>query len=671
MIAWLAPVGGLAVLAGVPLAIHLLSRQSRRERPFPALALLFRASGGRARISALRERLAMMARILALIALLLAASAPVLRTTWSTPGAPVVVVIDASASMRQRVNAASAWTAAIGTAGRLADELAPRPLQLLVAGVPLRRSAPKPESDRGSVRALLADAQPGWGAGSLETAIAAAITTLNNRGDLYVITDGSRNALAGVDATALPSGIAWHQISVCDGSLGNANYAVRAIAVEPGSGRVGQPLNVRAEVANFSNTTAELTVRLDLGGDAREQHLSIAPGSSASFARAFTPTVAGRLDLDAAIVARDGSALGTSDALPEDDRRCGTVTVVAGEPLRLYTDADQRDQVGVARPLLAAARAAGLLVTVRPGSSIAGDLRDSDGSMLVITAGLAGGSPTTETGTALLEHLRHGGVWMQVTASDADARLTAAGIDPPAKPGALVDLSSKPRGLLLGARKLDHPLTAGLLGREPLLARLEAWRYRPAPPQPGSTVLLGWADGSAALALRPIGPGWWVQLGISPADGDTSLAALEVLPLVIAHLSDVGGLRRLADAAVPCDSVRRAITARDPSGKTLGTSSETADGSVRLDHPGRWMLDGAAVAVAIPAGESDLRPMAEVLATPGEHSAAAALAGLGDRPLWPWCLVAVAVLLASELLLVGGLPQRIKPAASLRNSSAP
>ena len=83
------------------------------------------------------------------------------------------------------------------------------------------------------------------------------------------------------------------------------------------------------------------------------------------------------------------------------------------------------------------------------------------------------------------------------------------------------------------------------------------------------------------------------------------------------------------------------------------------------------MLDGAAVAVAIPAGESDLRPMAESLETPGAHSAAAALAGLGDRPLWPWCLVAVAVMLAGELLLVGGLPQRSTPTVSPRIPGVP
>ena len=297
MIAWLAPIGGLAVLAGLPLVIHLLSRQTRREWPFPALALLRRATGGRAQISALRERVALLLRMLALAALLLAAAAPVWHASWVGSDAPVVILIDASASMHQRVGATDAWTEALGTASRLADETAPRPAMVFVAGSPLRRSSPQPEADRGALRALLADARPGWGAGSLDAAVAAALSSMAGRGDLYVITDGSRNALAGVDPGALPSGIAWHHVAVTGGG---ANCAIRAIALEPGGARVGRPLQVQAEVANFGPEAAALTVRLTIGESCTEQPVTVPPGGSVTVSRTFVPERAGVLPVEVA-----------------------------------------------------------------------------------------------------------------------------------------------------------------------------------------------------------------------------------------------------------------------------------------------------------------------------------------------------------------------------------
>lgn len=640
MIAWLAPIGGLAALAALPVVVHLLSRRIRSERPFPAIALLARAVGGRARVGPLRERLALVARILALIALLLAAAAPVLRGSAAAAGAPVAIVVDASASMHQRGGGSSAWTRAVGAASRLADEVSPRPVLLLVAGSPVRRSASAPDADRGALRALLGEAQPGWGNGSLDSAIAMAVEALHGGGDLYAITDGSRTALAGIDPAALPAGIAWHHVAVAGGE---DNLAVRAIAVEPGTAIAGRPLHLRAEIANHGRSAATATVRLTIAGTATTHVVTLPAGGSASAEREVTPEQAGALEIEAALVTGDG------DALPEDDRRWGVVPVETAQPVRIYSDADPLDATGVARPLVSACTAAGLAAVVRPGAALR-ELSATDGRAIVVTVGLA----RADGGDGLLDHLRHGGVWLHVIASDADAKIGAAGIEPPARPGAVVE----PRqGLRLGLTHLDHPLCAGLQGREPLLGRLEAWRYRPAPPLSGSTSLLAWGDGSVALALRPVGPGWWVQLNASPADADGNLAALELLPLIIAHVGEVGGPRRLADAAVACGTVVAASSANAPDGAVVRID----DGAARIDAPGRWLIDGQPRAAAIPATESDLRQAPVEKNGHGEaarQDLAAALAAANDRPLWAWCLLAAAVLANAELLLAGGLPTR-------------
>ena len=682
MIAWLAPVGGLALLAGVPVMVHLLSRRTQRERPFPALRLLQKVVGGRARVSALREKLALLARMLALIAMLIAASAPVWRGTWTSSGAPAVIVLDGSASMHQRSGGTSAWTRGVGVANQLADKLSPRPILLLISGTPLRRSAATADTDNGALRALLTSTSPSWSSGTLDSGIAAGLEALSHGGDLYAITDGSRSALAGVDPSAFPAEIAWHHVVVAGGEN---NCAIRAVVIEPGTAVVGRPLRVSAEVVNHATRPARLTVRCTIGGQALEQELELAPGTSGALDRSFTPLQAGPLAIEAAIVAGNDD-----DALAEDDRRNGSIIVAAGRPLRLYTDTDPSDQSACAKPLLAAAAAAGLSTSVRPGAALPGDLTDGDSALLVVTAGLA----QADAGGALLEHLRRGGVWLQVTTSDADARLVASGVGGPATPGALVDLSSRSHGLRLGEQHLNHPLSSGLHGREPLLARLEAWRYRPAVPTAGSTVLLAWADGSSALALKPVGPGWWIQLGIGPADGDSTLAALEVLPLIMAHLAEVGGVRKIADAAVACGTSVRGnqatflassfLPATESnslvgSGKIQGTIQGTS-GTVRLDLPGTWLVDDKPRAVAIPAAEADLRQTSgNRNPKPGgsgaHENSRTAIGQASDQPLWPWFLLAALALFSVELLLVGGLAGGVvaqsRATASVREVSRP
>ena len=658
MIAWLAPVGGLALLAGVPVVVHLLSRRTQRERPFPALRLLQKVMGGRARVSALREKLALLARMLALISVLIAASAPVWRGTWTSSGAPAVIVLDGSASMHQRSGGTSAWTRGVGVVNQLADKLSPRPVLLIISSTPLRRSGAIPDTDNGALRSLLTSTTPSWSSGTLDSGIAAGLEALGHGGDLYAITDGSRSALAGVDSSAFPAGIAWHHV-VVDG--GQGNRAIRALAIEPGTALVGRPLRVSAEVVNNSAVPAHLTVRFTLGGQALEQDLELAAGATGALDRSFTPLHAGPLAIEAAIVAGNDD-----DALAEDDRRSGSILVAAGRPLRLYSDTDPTDQSACAKPLLAAAAAAGLTTSVRPGAALTADLTDGDNSLLVVTAGLA----KADAGAALLEHLRRGGVWLQVTASDADARIVASGLTAPATPGALVDLSSRSQGLRLGEQHLNHPLSSGLQGREPLLARVEAWRYRPAVPTAGSTVLLAWADGSSALALKPVGPGWWVQLGIGPADGDSTLAALEVLPLIMAHLAEVGGVRKITDAAVACGTSVRGNQATAPDSTVVSGSG----GTVRLDLPGTWLVDGAAHAVAIPAAEADLRQTPSNGTDAGGAGAAengqTAIGQASDQPLWPWFLLAALALFSAELALVGGLVTQ-RTAFSTATSPAP
>lgn len=649
MMSFLAPAAlGAAVFAALPIVIHLLSSRAATRRAFPALAFLRRAHAGTARRGRLRDLLVLLLRMLFILALVGALSAPVMRLIGGA-GLPAVVIIDASASMQQRHQGAALWDHALATAARLGDELADRPVIALIADTPLQRSSLVPTLDRGAYRALLATAKPGWSAGANDQALVLALGLLTGGGDIFLVGDGSRGMTSGIDPQAIPAGIALHLV---DAGGGGDNQAVRAIALEPGVAVVGRPCTVRGEVVNHGAVSATLGVAVVLGDERRTCSITIPPGTSATVAETFSPTRAGEVPVSVAIVTRDA---GASDHLVADDRRDGAISVRPSLPVVIYSDADPAAVDGPLKPLLAGLGAAGLSPTVLPGAQL-GDLGPMVGDLAVVmTVALA--SPPD--GRALSAHLLAGGALLQVLVSDGDAALGGAlgGLDPPLLPLPPVDLSTRRRGLMLGELSLDHPLLDGLRGREPLLRQIEAWRYRPATLGTVATRLLAWEDGSIALAERRIGAGRWLALAISPADRDSNLAALEVLPLITARLGQVLLPRGRDDCALACGSTV-------PSAVPLVGADErlipVVDGACRLDQPGLYRAGERLIAAAIPGLESDLRqvppPVGGERARAGDGSAI--IAAATPQPLWHWLLMLAIVALIGESALTAFLRSR-------------
>lgn len=643
MMSFLAPAAlGAAVLAALPIAIHLLSNRAATRRVFPALAFLRRVHAGTARRGRLRDLLLLAVRMLFILALVAALSAPLLRLIGGA-GLPAVVIIDASASMQQRHQGAALWDHALATAARLGDELADRPLIALIAGTPVQRSSLAPSLDRGAYRALLTTAKPGWGAGANDQALALALALLTGGGDIFLVGDGSRGMTSGIDPQAMPPGVTLHLV---EAGGGGDNQAVRAIALEPGIAVLGRPCTMRGEVVNHGSSAANLTIATALGDERRTRTTSVPAGSSVTVAETFTPARAGEIPVSVAIIARDA---GASDHLAADDRRDGAISVRPSLPVMIFSDADPAAVEGPLKPLLAGLAAAKLEPSVFPGAQLT-DLGHAAGELAVVmTVALA--KPPTD-GRALSAHLLGGGALFQVLVSDGDAALggTLGGLDPPLLPLPPVDLSTRRRGLLLGELSLDHPLLDGLRGREPLLRQIEAWRYRPATLGTVATRLLSWEDGSVALAERRIGAGRWVALAISPADRDSNLAALEVLPLITARLGQVLLPRSRDDCAVGCGtSVPSTVPVQAADGRMI----PLVDGACQLDAPGLYRAGERLIAAAIPGLESDLRRVAPPVG--GERTRAGdgetIIAGATPRPLWHWFLLCALVLLALESTL--------------------
>lgn len=641
MISFLLPAAAaLTALATAPLVIHWLTRRRAQPRAFPAAGLLARATGGLARINRLRERLTLALRCIAVVLVGLAAAGPLLSGLGSS-SRPVAIVLDASCSMRQLSDGATAFARGRATAARLADAVAPRPLLALLANGLALRSSPAPQPGAGTAKALLAEAQPGYGDGDLAGAVVAAAQALGGPGDIFVVSDGSRSALAGVDSGNLPAGVSLHLI---DAGGGGANHGVVAISAEPGLAVAGLPLLLRARIANYTAVDAVVPVRLACGSSSRSVDLPVPAGGSALIELTVTPPDAGWLTAVAEIPG--------GDALPEDDRREAAVQVVPALTAVVAGDGSRSDPAGALRPLAAGLAAAGFAVRLADGPALAAGAAQS--SILVATAGLNG----REAESALTAHLAGGGTWLHVLVSEADTTLRPGGAAAPAEPGARADLAADGRSPLALARaRLEHPLFEPFAGRESLLGEVTALRLRltPGGAASGAEALATWADGSVAVGERRLGAGRWLLLNASTAGVDTSLARSEAWPLLCGRIAALCAAPKSADAATPAGTSLALPWLNDPAGSRL----DARDGRLRLDRPGLWRGDaGRAVAVAVPAAESDLRRIGGP--TGPTRSTETALAEAERRPLWPWLLALAAVCFAAELLVAGGV-RRIRP----------
>jgi hypothetical protein len=657
VISLLAPLGlGLAALAGAPLVIHWLTRQRTVVRVFPALALLRGADAGRSARNRLREWLVLALRGLALLACALAAAGPRFDgLLLGSSAAPVVVVLDASASMQQVVGGATAFERARALASQVVGSAAPRPVGLVVAGGP-QPIRVAPSATPGPALAALAEATVGNGDGDPAGALAAAAALLSNGGEIVVVSDLARTSTAGIDPAALPPGCVLRLLDAGPGAGSTPrNRGVTALGAEPALAVAGRPLTVTARISSCSTQPETVAVRLQAGATVAVREVTVPPGGSADARLEFAPEHAGWLEITA--------ELPGGDALAVDDHRSGALEVRSELVAVLVTDQRRDDPLGAARPLAAALTAAGF--SVRPADS-AGVL--PSGAAVIATVGLRATPPSLTA--AISTVLASGGAWLQVVDSEADAALAAA--TPPAgtpapAPVALgrsIDVSAQERGVMaLGAVRLEHPLLAAFVGRDQLLRGFTAWRYYlSAAPAPDAEVILAWADGTVACAERPVGAGRWLLLNASPAAAASQLAGAEAFPLLLSRLPAAVLPTRAARLAVDCGGRIPALgELRDPNGLALAV----LDGGQVLPLPGIYRAPGGRlVAAAVPAGESDLRPLdAALLPTGAVRGGSAA----GPAPLWPWLLLLAAAFLVAESLLAGRVS--VGPRVSAKGSA--
>jgi hypothetical protein len=370
----------------------------------------------------------------------------------------------------------------------------------------------------------------------------------------------------------------------------------------------------------------------------RVAELNVPAQGSATASVSFTPESSGWIAIEA--------ALPGGDALADDDVRHGAIEVLPALTALVAGDEDRDAPDGALRPLAAGLAAAGFQVRVTDAAGLA----DAPTAAVIATAGMRDASAAN----ALRMRLDAGACWLAVLGGPGDAALAAAVGTPPAPLGERVDVSTQERGSQrLREARFDHPLLTRLDGRQELLRSIAGFRYSltPGGPAADATPLLAWADGTVALAERPIGAGRWLLLNCGTAAIDSTLARSEAFPLI---------LSRLPAAMLPPQATALARpTGGEVAGLALtdaaGTAVPAPDGRARLERPGLYRAPGGAlVAAAIPASESNLRPLDPALYRLTAHRLGAAPA-IEPSPLWPWLLAAALVLFAVEMLIARGV----------------
>ncbi len=262
---------GLAALAAVPVAMHLLRRDTRRRIAFPAIRYLRSARDRSARAVKLRDRLLLLARVGLVAALAVAAAAPLAGSGEASDHEPsdVVLLIDNSGSMNRLAGDAT-----------LLDRQRDRALIVLENAGPSDRFWIVPAIGPAVPRASAAEASSALdqveetdAAADLGAAVREAVRLLPARDDRYreivVLSDFQRSAFP-QPTFVVPDDIGF-LISRIQASV--SNDAVIGITAEPpGPGGEG------AVVANLWTSERET------GSDTVEARL-VVDGETASIAR--------------------------------------------------------------------------------------------------------------------------------------------------------------------------------------------------------------------------------------------------------------------------------------------------------------------------------------------------------------------------------------------------
>lgn len=685
--------GALAV--ALPVVFHLIRRTSREKIPFSSLMFLQPSPPRMTRKSRLEHILLLLLRCLVLALLALGFARPFLQRPASADaaggaGARIVVLVDASASVRQeglwaeaKVRAAATLKKA-GPADAVTLALFDRTVKVLVSFE--QWSAASPGERAAFAIKRLDEATPGWSGTQLGGALLNAVELLEEkpaRGQrtlaarrLVVISDFQEGAhLDGLQGFEWPRGISVETEPIQPRRPTNAGLQLLA-----GQGEENAPAGETQVRVRISNTTLSQRDQFQLGwlgGDRKSfvgkpDEVYVPPGQSRVVSAPQAPA---------------GQAPETLALRGDDEEFDNTVYVVTPEPAEVNVPfLGQDDPADSTRMLFYLNRAfqqtkrQALRVAVRPANAPQSPTETETSPLLIATDAIAEEQVTRlrraleagRTGLFVMQDVRMAGTLAQVLgvgevrATEAQGRSYA----------------------LLAQIDFTHPLFAPFADpRFSDFTKIHFWKHRVLDTNglPGARVLARFDDGSPALAQLPVGRGTLLLLtaGWHPADSQLALSS-KFVPLLYSLLDLAGAAQAASGQLMVGDALPTGAT---NALKTLlrkpdGTTVELAAGAPfrGTDLPGVYTLTSQVMtqrfAVNLDPAESRTgpRPMEELerlgvplkppaplvaKADPAKHQHLRATELEQQQKLWRWLLVAALIVLVMETWIAGRLTRPV------------
>ncbi len=678
----------------IPVIIHLLTRRTHHTVLLPTFRFLQKSLAQQSNLFRLRRWLLLLLRLALLLFLVLTFLKPTRTAPLAGKGGKraVVVVLDTSLSMGYTQGGAGSFAQARDQAVTLLEDLHTGDVaDVLLAGGAPRPVLPKLSGDFGTLRQAVKSAQPGVERGEMASAVAQAAELLAKTDapdkTLILASDFQRTNWADVTFETLPAEVKLITIAADNGERENA--AVTGLKLRPAAPTAGEEAEAVAEVWNGSRVTRPFTVTLTAAAEETSgaapapltASITLPPYTSGTVAFPVTFPEARRYRLTARLPA---------DALPADDARYLVADLRHSQSVVLVTDEALNGSPTGAYFLSRALNPVpnlpgGIRVLPRHATELTeADLKACDAVLLeAVTTMPADRLPM------LAKYVANGGSLLVFAGGpnflgqmQAFAQLGKNGDGLPFLPQSALDVSKRGKGYLtLTEARYDSPLLR--LFKDPEAADLGKIHftrlYLTAEPDKRAEVLLKFEDGTPAAARRNFGAGSLLLCNFSPAPADSDLARQEVFPPLIHEflkgLTGKEGDRRdftpgnSASTTLDAEQVRGTVTCLGPDSEPERVTVDKTSGGVIVERVGGIGFHAlftkgqpvATLAVNPHPDESDLRAIdpRELQSKRTKHAAYAVHAGANgaaaeldslrhDRPLWPWCLLAVLLFLLLE-----------------------
>jgi hypothetical protein len=335
--------GGL-VLAGIPVLIHLVTRQKPKRLPFPAFRFLLQKHRTNQTRLRLRQLLLLLLRMAIIAALCLALVRPTLTGGVLSPLSPdrpvsAVLLIDTSYSMQYGPGDKTRLDEAKRRAGELLDEL---PEGSKVAVLDSAEVGGEPQASVGQARERIAGLKLRHANAPLTRQIERAYPLFEELGRLhedgadapkvlYVFSDRTRGCWDEAAAKGLTAPPGVTAVFVDVGVEDPADLAIVAVKPEPATVRPGDTVRINVTVqATGSDYERNISCKID-GDELEPKPLKVQAGRTQVVA--FEPREPPGDGLHQVEVRLDGS-----DALPFDNAGFTTFRVLGGRPLLILAD---------------------------------------------------------------------------------------------------------------------------------------------------------------------------------------------------------------------------------------------------------------------------------------------------------------------------------------------